>query len=187
MPASLSANTLLPIYLLLLGIGVLASLGLTLLGEAGESPPPAPLGPPTLVACVTCFGGAGILALRLFRFSPGLSLLAAALFAPLSAALFFSLAWVARRAAERRQALADLVGALARVTTPIGPGTHGTITTNGSRPPLMLSATSRNGLALPAGTTVVVIALRGEAAEVAPLPQYERRTADGQRAIEQGS
>ena len=111
-----------------------------------------------------------MLALHLFRFPPGLSLLAAVVFALLSATLFSTLATAARRVAERRRALADLVGALAHVVTPIAPGGVGTITTNGLRPTLTLPATTRHAEPLPPGTTVVVTALHGSAAEVAPLP-----------------
>lgn len=170
MPAWLSEERLLAVYLVLLGVGVVAALGLALLGDPGEPLPLAPLSQAVLVACLTCFGGAGVLALRLFGFSVGLSLVAALLFAGLSAALFALLAAAASRAAERRKAFADLVGALARVVTPIEPGRPGLIATNGARPALTLPATSRDDRPLPTGATVVVTALRGTAAEVVPLP-----------------
>ena len=169
-PVWLGAAPLLSSYLFLLGLGVIAAAGLALFGDAAERLPLAPFGPPVLVAAVTCFGGAGVLALRLFRFTPGLSLLAAALFAALSAALFCALATLASREVARRAALADLVGALARVVTPIEPGGVGLIATNGARPPLTLPATSRHDRPLPPGATVVVTGLHGDAAEVAPLP-----------------
>ncbi|MDP9371996.1 MAG: hypothetical protein M3Q65_06005, partial [Chloroflexota bacterium] len=126
-----------------------------------------------LVAAVTCFGGAGVLALQLFHFPPGLSLIAAALFAAFSAAIFFALAAAVCRERARRAAQADLVGALARVVAPIEPGGFGLIATDGGRPTLTLPATSRHGRALPIGVTVVVTGLRGDAAEVAPLPRAE--------------
>ena len=110
-----------------------------------------------------------MLALRLFGLGPGLSLLAAAIFALLSVAVLVTLALVVRRADERRAALDDLVGALARVTAPIEPGCVGAITTDGPRSPLTLPATARDGQ-LPAGSVVVVTAWRDGRAEVAPLP-----------------
>lgn len=168
--AWVATDTLLIVYFVLLGGGALAALGLALLGDA-DAPP---FGAAVATVGVTCLGGAGVLALRLFGFAPGLSLLAAVLFAALSAALFGALATVAHRAAERRKALVDLVGALAQVVTPIAPGSRGTIATNGVRPSLTLSATSRHAETLPPGTTVVVTALQGEAAEVAPLPTTPR-------------
>ncbi len=171
MPAWLSEDRMLIVYLVLLGVGVVAALALALLGEAGEPLALTPLSPAVLVACLTCFGGAGVLALRLFGFPVGLSLIAALLFAGFSATLFALLATVASRAAERRKALGDLVGALARVVTPIEPGRTGLIATNGSRPALTLPATSRESRPLPTGTTVVVTALHGAAAEVTPLPR----------------
>lgn len=158
------------IYLVLLSIGVVAALVIAARGDANGPLPVSPFSPVVLVIGLTCLGGAGVLALRLFRFPPGLSLLAAVIFALLSASLFSALATAARRAAERRRALADLVGALAHVVTPIPPGGVGTITTNGLRPTLTLPATSRHAAPLPPGTTVVVTALHGSAAEVAPLP-----------------
>lgn len=93
----------------------------------------APAWSPTLavavtLAGITCFGGGGILALRLFTPGRGRSLIAALLFALLSAALFGALALVARRAAMRSAALADLIGALAAVTIAIEPGQRGAIT-----------------------------------------------------------
>ena len=72
-----SANTLTVIYLLLLGGGLVAAVALAFFGEAGEPLALVPLGPATLIAAVTCFGGAGVLALRLFGLPAGLSLLAA--------------------------------------------------------------------------------------------------------------
>jgi membrane protein implicated in regulation of membrane protease activity len=182
MLAWFSAERLLILNLLLLGGGVLAALGLTFVAEADDRWPA--LGPAVAVAGVTCFGGAGVLALRLFGLGPGRSLLAAALFAATSAALFAALALAARRAAARRAALADLVGALARVVAPIEPGGCGTITTNGRHPALTLTATARQGRALPAGATVVVTGLRGETAEVAPLDDAPLRdwTPEARRA-----
>ena len=170
LPAWLSADMLLPAYLLLLGLGVVAALGLALLGEADGPLSLRPLGPAGLVSGLACFGGTGILALRLFALPPRWSVFAAALSALASVALFFALAGAARRAAQRRAALADLVGALARVVAPIEPGALGTIATNGARPALTLAAFSPENRTLPVGATVVVTALRGEAAEVVPLP-----------------
>ncbi len=170
LPAWILGDMLLPAYLLLLGFGVVAALGLALLGDGVESLALRPLGPAGIVSGLACFGGTGILTLRLFTLPPGWSLFAAALSALSSVALFFALAGVARRAAQRRAALADLVGAMARVVAPIEPGALGTIATNGVRPSLTLAAFSPENRTLPVGATVVVTALRGEAAEVVPLP-----------------
>ena len=168
MPAWLSADLLTIVYLLLLGAGVAGAAALAFFAEANEPLSVTPVGPIALVAGVACFGGAGVLALCLFGLGPGLSLLAAALFALLSVAVLVALALVVRRADEPRAALDDLVGALARVTAPIEPGCVGTITTDGPRSPLTLPATARDGQ-LPAGSAVVVTAWRDGRAEVAPL------------------
>lgn len=171
MPAGWSADVVVALYFLILGCGVVAAAGLVFLSEPGEPLPLAPLSPATLAAAVTCFGGAGVLAVRLFGLSPTLSLAAAALFAVLAAAILYALARVARRADEERAAFADLLGAMAQVVAPIEPGRAGQITTDGARPPLTLLATSQDGQPLPAGTVVVVTALHDGGVEVAPLPE----------------
>ncbi|HEX5503770.1 MAG TPA: NfeD family protein [Thermomicrobiales bacterium] len=181
MPAGWSADVVLVLYFLILGCGIVATVGLVFLGEPDEPLPLAPLSPATLAAAVTCFGGAGILAVCLFALSPLLSLAAAALFAVLAAAILYALARVARRADEERAAFADLLGAVARVVAPIEPGHAGQVTTDGARPPLTLLATSRDGAPLPAGTAVVVTALQDGGVEVAPLPGAE----SGGRAVGQ--
>ena len=170
---SVNADTLLAIYLLLLGGGGIAAVVLWI-WVARARPLRTPLGPATVAAGVTCFGGAGVLALHLFEFSPGWSLLAAALFAVLAAALFGALGAVVRRSSERHEALADLVGELASVVVAIEPGQPGAITPTHARQALTLIAVSHHEQVLPVGTTVVVTALcngpEGDAVEVAPLP-----------------
>jgi membrane protein implicated in regulation of membrane protease activity len=164
-----NAGFLLVIYLLLLAVGGLAGLSLAVFGVVENS-----LLPATIVAGVTCLGGAGTLALRLFEFSPGWSVPVATLFAVLSAALFYALARSAQQATVRRQALSDLIGGLASVIAPIEPDRAGAIATNGASLPLTLPAISRDGTPLPVGTRVIVTALStntsGETAEVTPLP-----------------
>jgi membrane protein implicated in regulation of membrane protease activity len=164
-----NAGFLLVIYLLLLAVGGLAGLSLAVFGVVENS-----LLPATIVAGVTCLGGAGTLALRLFEFSPGWSVPVATLFAVLSAALFYALARSAQQATVRRQALSDLIGGLASVIAPIEPDRAGVIATNGASLPLTLPAISRDGTPLPVGTRVIVTALStntsGETAEVTPLP-----------------
>ena len=179
MPAWLSADLLTIVYLLLLGGGVAGAAALAYFAEANEPLSVTPVGPIGLVAGVACFGGAGVLALRLFGLGPGLSLLAAALFALFSGAVLVALALVARRADERRAALEDLIGALARVTAPIEPGCVGAITTDSPRAPLALPAISRDG-PLPPGSVVVVTAWRDGCAEVAPLAEESGSRAVGQ-------
>ena len=180
MPAWLSANLLTVLYLLLLGGGVVAAAGLAFFADGAEPPTGAPVGV-ALVAGIAYFGGAGVRALLLFRLPPGLSLLAAAVSAVLSVAVVVALAVAARRADERRAALADLVGGLARVARPIEPGRVGAITTDGPRPPLTLPATSRHDEPLAPGAVVVVTAWHEDRAEVAPLPEE----ASGSRAVGQ--
>jgi hypothetical protein len=128
----------------------------------------------TLLAGVTCCGGAGILARRLFEFGVARSILAALLFAVLSAALFGLLARVARQSTARSAALDDLVGGLAAVVAPIEPGGVGAVAPRNLLPALTVAAISRHDTPLPVGMTVVVTATRagraGDAVEVAPLP-----------------
>jgi hypothetical protein len=177
--AGLSAGALL-LYLVALGLGGLGTLVVAFRRDTALDPAP-PLTLAIALAALTCFGGGGILALRLFTFSGGRSLVAALLFAALGAALFGSLAASARRSTARGTGLADLVGALAAVTIAIEPGKHGAIAPRFTSPPRTLIATSAHKRTLPVGTTVVVTALRGapgrEAAEVAPLPTRDSRHA----------
>lgn len=166
-----NAGFVLVIYLILLAVGGLAGLGLVMFGTVEHS-----LLLATAAAGVTCLGGAGTLALRLFGFSPGLSVPVALLFAALSAALFYFLARSAQLSTARRQALSDLIGGLASVTAPIKPDHAGAIATNGAQLPLMLPAVSRDGVPLPVGTRVIVTALStnagGATAEVTSLPEF---------------
>ncbi len=171
----------LAINLLLLGAGGAATLWLTFWrGDDPTAPPP--LGLATLVAGVACFGGAGIMALRLFRFGPALAFVAALVFALLSGILFNLLANVAWQNRERREVLHDLVGALGAVVTPIAPGRPGAIAVKHRQPQLVLVAVSQQAEPLPVGTQVVVTALydgtKGDAVEVAPLPARGERAAD---------
>lgn len=168
------------LILLLIGIG-----GTTALAWWTRRLPPgehASLGLATLAAGVTCCGGAGILARRLFEFSALRSLLAALLFAALSAALFGVLARFARQATARNAALDDLVGGLAAVVVPIEPGRVGAVAPRKLLPALTVAAISRHAAPLPVGTTVVVTATRagraGDAVEVAPLPPGGQGFAD---------
>ncbi len=170
-------DTLRVFYALLLGGGALLALALGLGGQRAGGAWRVPLGPVALIVGMTCFGGAGILALHLFAFGPGWSALAAALFALLSAGLFGLMATLARQIAARRAALADLIGGLAAVSVAIEPGRAGVVTTARTHPPLILAAISRHDRPLPVGATVVVVALRngphGELVEVAPLPPWD--------------
>ena len=170
---SVGVDTLLAIYLLPLGGGAGAAV-LLWFWVARARPLRAPLGLATFAAGVTCLGGAGVLALHLFEFGPGWSILAAALFALVSAALFGSLGALVRRTVERREGLADLVGGLASVVVAIEPGQVGAVTAAHPAHALTLVATSHHDHILPVGATVVVTALRsgaaGAAVEVAPLP-----------------
>lgn len=133
------------------------------------------------LAALTCFGGGGILALRLFALGDGRSLVAALIFALLGAAIFGGLAVSARRSVARSTELDDLIGALAAVTIAIEPGKQGAVAPRFTAPPRTLVATSADNRILPVGTIVVVTAVRRvpgqEAAEVAPLPTGERRQA----------
>jgi len=173
--AALSAGGLL-LYLIALALGGLGTLVVAFRRDAPLEPTPS-LILAVALAALTCFGGGGILALRLFTFGGGRSLVAALIFAALGAALFGGLAVSARRSATRSSGLAELVGALASVTIAIEPGKRGAVAPRFTTPPRTLVATSAYERTLPVGTTVVVIALRGtpgqEAAEVAPLPTSE--------------
>lgn len=178
----LCVSVWLAIDLFLLGAGGAATLWLTLWRGNDPTAPP-PLGLATLVACVTCFGGAGIMALRLFRFSPPLAAIAALVFALLSGILFNLLANVAWQNRERREVLHDLVGALGAVVAPIAPGRPGAIAVRHRQPQLILVAVSQQGEPpLPIGAQVVVTALydgsKGDAVEVALLPARGDRDAD---------
>ncbi len=171
----------LAINLLFLGAGGAATLWLTFWRGNDPTAPP-PLGLATLVACITCFGGAGILALRLFGFSPPLAAVAALVFALLSGILFNLLANVAWQNRERHEVLNDLVGVVGAVVTPIAPGRPGAIAVRHRQPQLILVAVSQAAEPLPVGAQVVVTALydgtKGDAVEVAPLPARGNRDAD---------
>ncbi len=170
--AALNGEGLL-LYLLALGLGGAGTLLVAFRRDAPLEPAP-PLALAVALAALTCFGGGGILAVRLFAFGGGRGVIAALLFAVLGAALFGGLAVGARRSVARNGALDDLVGALAAVTIAIEPGRRGAVEPRFTTPPLTLVATSACARTLPVGTIVVVTALRGApgpvAAEVAPLP-----------------
>jgi membrane protein implicated in regulation of membrane protease activity len=161
------------INVLLLVAGGAATLWLTFWRSSDPADPP-PLALATLVAGITCFGGAGVLALELFGFGPVLAFIAALLFALLSAVLFYLLASVAWQSRERRDALNDLVGALAAVVSPIAPDRPGAVAVKHSQPQLVLPAVSKHADPLPVGAQVIVTALHngsgGDGVEVAPLP-----------------
>ena len=161
------------INLFLLGAGVAATLWLTF-WRSGDPAAPPPLGLATLVAAITCFGGAGILALELFSFGPLLASVAALIFAVLSAVLFNLLANVAWQNRERHEALNDLLGAVAAVVAPIAPGRPGAVAVKHSQPQLVIPAISHHSETLLVGAQVVVTALHngssGDAVEVVPLP-----------------
>lgn len=167
-------DTVLAVSLILLCGGAIGAAALSIQSRRLLHGEQIPLGAAILAAGVTCFGGAGILALRLFGFGPGKGLLAAGLFAALSMALFGALARLARAAAARRAALDELVGGLAAVVVAIEPGAMGAVATRSAPAELTLAAISTHPAPLPVGTTVVVTALRagrgGEAVEVVPLP-----------------
>lgn len=159
--------------LLLLGAGGAATLWLTF-WRGGDPSDPPPLALATLFAAITCFGGAGILALELFSFRPIPAAIAALVFALLSAVLFNLLASVAWQSRERREELNDLLGTLAAVVAPIAPGRPGAVAVKHSQPQLILPAFSKHAEPLPVGAQVIVTALHngsgGDAVEVAPLP-----------------
>lgn len=177
--AALLNTGLLSFYLLSLALGGVGTVLLTLRERETEGRLPS-LAVVVLLAGITCFGGGGILALRLFALGSRRSLVAALLFALLGAALFGGLARTARQTAVRSVALADLPGALATVTSAIEPGQRGVIAPRHTGIPLTVIATSAQGHPLPVGTLVVVTALHATAghaaAEVAPLslsPQHD--------------
>lgn len=167
--------------LLLLGAGGAATLWLTFWRNDDPAAPP-PLAQATAAAAVTCWGGAGVLALRLFGLRPAYALVAAIIFALLAAILFNLLASVAWQNRERQEALGDLIGARGAVVAPIVPGRPGAVAVRRSQPQLVLPAISRHDGPLPVGTLVVVTALhngsRGDAIEVAPLPAAADREGD---------
>lgn len=176
------ADPLLLAYLALLLAGIGGTIALALWTRRLTTGEHASLGLTTLVAGVTCCGGAGILARRLFEFGALRSILAALLFATLSAALFGFLARLARQATARSAALDDLVGGLAAVVVPIEPGRVGAVAPRNLLPALTVTAISQHAAPLPIGTTVVVTATRagraGDAVEVAPLPPGRQGFAD---------
>lgn len=175
-------DPILILYIVLLIGGCIGSAILALWAWQLPRGEQAPLSLALLAAGVTCCGGAGILTHQLFAFRALKSLLAAFVFALLSAALFGLLARFARQTAERRVALDDLVGGLAAVVVPIEPGHVGAVATRTALPELTLAAISHHAEPLPIGTTVVVTATRtgrdGGAVEVAPLPSGDGRFAD---------
>lgn len=161
------------IYLIALALGGIGTLCIAF-RRAAPAGPASSLALVVILAALTCFGGGGILALRLFTLGGGRGLAPALIFALFGAALFGRLAVSARRSAARGTGLDDLVGALAAVTIAIAPGRRGSVAPRFINPPLTLVATSAHKRTLPVGTIVVVTALRGapgqETAEVAPLP-----------------
>ena len=167
------------INIALLGAGGAATLWL-FFWRSGDPAAPPPLVQATLVAAITCFGGAGILALELFSFGPFLAFVAALVFAVLSAVLFNLLANVAWQNRERHEALNELVGAVAAVVAPIAPGRPGAVAVKHSQPQLVIPAISHHTDPLPVGVQVVVTALHngsgGDAVEVAPLPKRSERS-----------
>lgn len=169
-------------YLLLLLAGISGTVALTLWTRRLPPGEQVPIVLTILVAGVTCYGGGGILARRLFEFGALRSLLAALLFAVLSATLFGFLARFARQATARSAALDDLVGGLAAVVVPIEPGRVGAVAPRNLLPTLTVAAISQHAAPLPVGTTVVVTATRagraGDAVEVAPLPPGGQGFAD---------
>lgn len=170
--AVLIGGTLLP-YLVALGLGGLGTVAVAV-RRHGPTAPQAPLALAITLAALTCFGGGGILALRLFAFGGGRGFVAALIFALLGAALFGGLASGARRSVARGSAPDELIGALASVTIAIAPGQRGAVAPRFMTPRRTLIATSADHHALPVGTLVVVTAVWGvpgqEAVEVAPLP-----------------
>lgn len=171
---SVGVDTFLAIYLVLLGGGLVGTVALTIRAQRSGKLWPIPIGAALIAAGVTCFGGAGILALHLFEFGPGRSILAAGLFAALSVVLFGLLARIARQAIERRAALDELVGGIAAVVVEIEPGRTGAVAMRRFPPTITVAARSSHTAPLPVGTTVIVTALRasvgGESVEVTPLP-----------------
>ncbi|HEY8601939.1 MAG TPA: hypothetical protein VIL85_26160 [Thermomicrobiales bacterium] len=171
---SVGVDTLLAIYLVLLGVGLIGTIALTIWAQRIDDSWPIPLGATLVVAGVTCFGGAGVLALRLFEFGSGWSVLAAGLFAALSVVLFGLLARIARHASERRVAFDELVGGVGAVVVTIEPGRTGAVAMRRSPPLVTVAAKSSHAAPLPVGTTVIVTALHtgfgSESVEVTPLP-----------------
>ena len=176
------ADPILLAYLALLLVGIGGTIALALWTRRLTPGEQVPLGPAILAAAVTCCGGAGILAHRLFEFGALRSLVAALLFAALSAALFGLLARFARQTTTRSAALDDLVGGLAAVVVPIEPGRVGAVAPRNLLPALTIAAISRHAAPLPVGMTVVVTATRagrdGDAVEVVPLPMGGEGFAD---------
>ena len=171
---NVGVDTFLAIYLIFLGGGLAGTVTLAVWAQRMGNAWPVPIGVALIAAGVTCFGGAGILALHLFEFGPGQSLLAAGLFAALSVVLFGILARVERQAIERRDALDQLVGGVAAVVVKIEPGRTGAVAMRRFPPAITVAARSNHAAPLPVGTTVIVTALRagfgGEGVEVVPLP-----------------
>jgi len=168
------------IYVIALALGGIGTLCIAF-RRAAPAGPARTLALVVILAALTCFGGGGILALRLFTLGSGRGLAAALIFALLGATLFGGLAVSARRSAARGGELDNLVGALAAVTIAIEPGGRGAVAPRFMKPPLTLVATSAHKRTLPIGAIVVVTALRGapgqEAAEVAPLSTDQSKQA----------
>lgn len=137
-------------------------------------PPEIPLAWGVVLAWLTCFGGAGILALQLFWLHPRQSILAALLFACLSAGAFGILGRLVRQLLARQRTLVNLIGVLGTVVSTIEPGRAGLITTQKTPEPLTLAATAAQECAVAIGTTVIITGIQqpGSAptVEVALLP-----------------
>lgn len=179
---SVGVGTFLAIYMLFLGSGLIGTVALAIWAQRTGKSWPLSIGAVLIAAGVTCFGGAGILALQLFEFGPGPSVVAAGLFAALSVVLFGLLARTARQAIERHAMLDDLVGGVAAVVVEIAPGRTGAVAMQRFPPSVTVAARSSYPALLPVGATVIVTALRagvgGESVEVTPLPSENGFVAD---------
>lgn len=157
------------LYLAALALGSIAAITMTrsrLLAEWLR----VPAAVPTAVAAVaTCFGGAGLLVMRLTSLSSWLGVAIAACFSLLSVATLLAFAYLARRAASQRHAYANVVGAVANVIVPIPPGEAGTVLTTTTHPELKLVATSCTDQIIGRGARVVVKRYRHDRAEVAVM------------------
>lgn len=168
-PGEAATELLERLYLAALALGTIAAITLTrsrLVAEWVRIPTAVP----TAVAAVaTCFGGAGLLVMRLTSLSSRLGLVVAAFFSLLSVATLLGLAYLARRAASQRHAYANVVGAVADVIVPIPPGEAGTVLTTTTHPGLRLVATSGTDRIIGRGVRVVIKRYRHDRAEVAVM------------------